>query len=1389
MEAEFLHFVQCARCLITIGNEVLKFSIMTCLRKYHIVFLNKTDFCDQSNDVIALWNTFDQQYKAVDASSQQILASVLAEWKSSFMPTHMEIMIQPSDRKDWEDDVQNCMGNHASHQDTSKKCSGEIQNFQSLILGLLRLTERHHDDANNFSAVFLNKPEWYTRMYSKALHTVLKSFQEEEINTDQDIQNEYQTSSILGRPNIELLLDHWFTPILGSLCHDTLYDRVILVSNILQRTHQTCPNIKNFLRGKHQTCQIKLTNTCRTYLRKMSECGNKVQQIRAFADETQTLATTRQYFQACLLASNRQIQDWLYSERRDGLKMTSGQITTDLQLSTSYQFHGYIDLGMRDTILLSTMGICVFPVHPLKLGWTDQILETHNLTGRYLLRPKLLRINILSHIPVPTLSCNESEERRIFFDGCLHGRSKAFHGLFELYISQNTEKLKTCPSDFHEDITVKFELIRLNRDDDIQDIEQSTDAKVIICVSHVQTRNEKVQKLHQYEIFKKLICQITEISSQPKRNHFTTNMCIESAVLPMFRSTEKGHGAESPKRWYVNRYLCNTNLSEILYLSRASYAREQCLMNVIQASLSLRTVLHSLTRSYAYIGDRKQDLAGLCNRAELCNENLETQSKGRLCTLNEYLHESWIQYCTKLQMIAYYYLRLPCTYVLQNLNFNDMTLYDVYKCLTQRASVKEPALSDSKLKRSVTSRQLVGQSYSTILLERIRDAKRKCNSCFLCSPVQWLCDFYFNYAKEEEQFDSAGDDNDGRNIYAAYIYVPNSKPENEMVQIIDHHALIHGGNAKSNPSTTDVKPQLLPDKACYHTPIQVTDDPSDYISLSCRKRPANVSYRVKDDLVEVLSPIYKMTKGQCLVKLGENVKLHSSSRESDFSRFVKDFLAIFDKIHHARSIGSKTSLCMISEPDLENKSEKEVFEAITNDKNLNDIDLQDKKKHYLQRLTTIPLERLPQPVLNRDAVVYFVEEHTPNTFGRSSSSDPPFDHGELREMLNQLASDNVPGPHITMKYEMLRLCTMKTFPAGNRPFSVRIVRAGFYYAGHRDQVVCYCCGSRKDNWVLGDIPLFIHQTLFPSCSFLTSNATVNVPIIKANPARSLADVHLTEVQRSNGSNQLDTTQCESSLMIISSHQKQENDSSRNHEMLVTNKGSPAHQLMSSGGTNVLDCGQTAAPRMHSIDVPPPRYPQYSSKNMRINSFQGWPAAIRHTPEEMAECGFYYAGFDDCVRCFHCGVGLRKWINEDDPWIEHARWSTSCIFVLKMKGEEFVSLIKMAVEIAEKEEESYYNGADNQSHQNNTATGRIDTGKKDCHSSGSANSIAPADVTSTTGTTDGAVGGIDKPISSPGNADIQKYLLTDAARSVLAIGYELELVLRAIKMVLMKKGQS
>lgn len=42
-------------------------------------------------------------------------------------------------------------------------------------------------------------------------------------------------------------------------------------------------------------------------------------------------------------------------------------------------------------------------------------------------------------------------------------------------------------------------------------------------------------------------------------------------------------------------------------------------------------------------------------------------------------------------------------------------------------------------------------------------------------------------------------------------------------------------------------------------------------------------------------------------------------------------------------------------------------------------------------------------------------------------------------------------------------------------------------------------------------------------------------------------------------------------------------------------------------------------------------------------------------------------------------GLRHWSSTDDPWVEHARWSIDCVFVLEQKGQQFVDLIKQALD--------------------------------------------------------------------------------------------------------------
>ncbi|KAK3593111.1 hypothetical protein CHS0354_018236 [Potamilus streckersoni] len=559
----------------------------------------------------------------------------------------------------------------------------------------------------------------------------------------------------------------------------------------------------------------------------------------------------------------------------------------------------------------------------------------------------------------------------------------------------------------------------------------------------------------------------------------------------------------------------------------------------------------------------------------------------------------------------------------------------------------------------------------------------------------------------------------------------------------------------------------------------ITERHSDFISLKSEKKMkawcSKLQFIVTDN----------KKNADEIIHIKEGVKLFSSRKQvtsSSLRAFFETEDAGFD--YGKDSVG--TEMQIPSGMDL--NMQKGKCGVDINERTGTEIDLKEKKKLNLRQIVWLPRNWLPLPRLGKDEIVGFVEEQTRQENGGSTL--PPTEHEELKEILRRLASDNVPGPQITMKYEMLRLCTMKTFPGLDRPFAIRIIGAGFYYAGHLDQVICYCCGSRKNSWVIGDIPLLIHQKKAPNCGFLTHNALVNVPIRKATSAESLslANFSLLRIQRSDGSNQSDVAQGESSLMLPSSEQNRVSVLNTPHQMLVTNKSLPSNQLIASERQNVLDNLQTVSTDTYSMEEPPPKYPQYAVKNMRINSFQGWPAELQQRPEEMAECGFYYAGFSDCVRCFHCGVGLRHWMSEDDPWIEHARWSTSCLYVLKMKGVEFVSLVKIAVEIAEREEAARSNSEANQAVEHSSESVTAVTGTEASSNHSTTNFVAVKDITGSTGVTGGNANEAVACSPSPGNTEIQKYLLTDAAQSVLDMGYQPKLVQQAIERVLLKKGR-
>lgn len=43
-------------------------------------------------------------------------------------------------------------------------------------------------------------------------------------------------------------------------------------------------------------------------------------------------------------------------------------------------------------------------------------------------------------------------------------------------------------------------------------------------------------------------------------------------------------------------------------------------------------------------------------------------------------------------------------------------------------------------------------------------------------------------------------------------------------------------------------------------------------------------------------------------------------------------------------------------------------------------------------------------------------------------------------------------------------------------------------------------------------------------------------------------------------------------------------------------------------------------------------------------------------------------------CFYCNQGLRDWEDNDDPWAEHALWSSNCSYLLLSKGKQFVDKV-------------------------------------------------------------------------------------------------------------------
>ena len=84
--------------------------------------------------------------------------------------------------------------------------------------------------------------------------------------------------------------------------------------------------------------------------------------------------------------------------------------------------------------------------------------------------------------------------------------------------------------------------------------------------------------------------------------------------------------------------------------------------------------------------------------------------------------------------------------------------------------------------------------------------------------------------------------------------------------------------------------------------------------------------------------------------------------------------------------------------------------------------------------------------------------------------------------------------------------------------------------------------------------------------------------------------------------------------------------------------------------------------------------RYETFESRYETFIDNPVQIftRKKCIELANAGFYYIGPDDYVKCFCCNRIFKDFEFHDDPWVCHAKDSSTCKHVLDNKGNQFIS---------------------------------------------------------------------------------------------------------------------
>ncbi|RUS69622.1 hypothetical protein EGW08_022609, partial [Elysia chlorotica] len=213
-------------------------------------------------------------------------------------------------------------------------------------------------------------------------------------------------------------------------------------------------------------------------------------------------------------------------------------------------------------------------------------------------------------------------------------------------------------------------------------------------------------------------------------------------------------------------------------------------------------------------------------------------------------------------------------------------------------------------------------------------------------------------------------------------------------------------------------------------------------------------------------------------------------------------------------------------------------------------------------------------------------------------------------------------PWTWFRDEKRRLQTFAIYPSDTKKSAILLAEAGFVYIGSGrdsdDSVICFDCKIIKRNWLEFEDIKETHRTMSPTCGMVLGTAQ-NISFGRMQQATNLNAI----------------------------------------------ASSVSDRNVSDGGSD---------PSRLGIITERPKRCEYAVRVKRLESFGEWPADHHINKEDLADAGYYYAGYGDCARCFYCGGGLRNWEQDDDVWVEHARWFPKCAFIRQRLGKVFIDTV-------------------------------------------------------------------------------------------------------------------